>query len=184
MAKIDETLSPVYLLRSYTWALLKANDPDVWDEDKYGGMIPIVPLAEEPELDQFNGPHMVYGYAIGATGRLNAMTEGSLTYAIYDQNFRRLTKTLIILQSAFERQDESARDVTAYGSLVQPQTGVFPYRGIRFGSIDIGFVEGGSPEETEGGRQSALINIRFNCFVDYDVETGWDAANDTWVGLS
>ena len=46
--------------------------------------------------------------------------------------------------------------------------------GIRFGYISVGFVEGGTPENTEGGRQSALVNIRFEYYVDYDIKTRLD----------
>jgi hypothetical protein len=35
----------------------------------------------------------------------------------------------------------------------------------------VSYVEGGAPEETEGGRQSAAINIRYEYFVDYDINT-------------
>jgi len=162
---MDPTLSPAYLLRSYAWELLKNNEPNTWDESKYGGLEPIVPLAEEPELAEFDGPHIVYGYALSPTGDLYARKFGSMTFAIYDQNFRRLTRTLVILQTAFERSDESARDVNEYTSTKEQ------FIGISFANIDIGFIEGGSPEETEGGRQSALINIRFEYHVDYAVKT-------------
>lgn len=174
---MDTTVSPAYLIRSYAWALLKANDPDTWDETKYGGLIPIVPLAEEPELSEYDGPHIVYGYANDPTGDLPARKGGSLTFAIYDQNFRRLTKTVTVLQTAFERKDETARDVNEYTSWVTSsaldadENPIKPFIGITFGFIDIGFVEGGSPEETEGGRQSALVNIRYEYHVDYAVKT-------------
>lgn len=161
----DTVVTPAYLIRSYAWQLLKNNMPDVWDEAKYGGIIPIVPLAEEPELDEYDGPHIVYGYAIDPTGDLHARKGGSVTFAIYDQNFRRLTKTLNILQAAFERQDEAARDVNEYTSTIPA------FIGTRFGYIRLGFVEGGSPEEVEGGRQSALVNVNFEFYVDYDVKT-------------
>lgn len=163
---MDSVVSPAYLLRSYTWEVLKRNDPAVWDEAKYDGMIPIVPVAEEPELSEFSGPHIVYGFALDATGRLPEENSGSMTLAIYDQDFRRQTKALNILQTAFGRADESAADInrftTSKGSA---------YIGIRFGTVNIGFIEGGTPEETEGGRQSALINVRFSYFVDYNVVT-------------
>jgi hypothetical protein len=162
---VSPVLSPVYLLRSYAWAVLKANMPETWDETKYGGMTPIVPLSEEPELDEFDGPHIVYGYSLDSTGSLHARKSGSMTFAVYDQNFRRLTETLTNLQTAFERQDETAKDVNRY-TTARPQ-----FIGLRFGYIFIGFVEGGTPEETEGARQSALINIRFEYYVDYDVVT-------------
>lgn len=162
---MDPTVSAAYLLRSYTWQLLKNNMEDVWDEDKYGGLTPIVPLSEEPELDEFSGPHIVYGFADDATGDLHARNSGSLTFAIYDDNFRRLSKTMNILKSAFERQDQAATDVNRYTSTI-PQ-----FIGIRFGTIDIGFTEGGTPEDTEGGRQTALINLRYEYYVEYDITT-------------
>ena len=162
--RVDSTLAPVYLLRSYAWKLLKNNYTDVWDEANYGGKTPMVPLAELPELSEYSGPHIVYGYALDGTGSLPARKSGSMTFAIYDTNFRRLTKTLNILQTAFERQDEAARHVNAYTSNV-PE-----FLGVTFAYINIGFIEGGTPAESEGGRQSALLNIRFEYHADYDVE--------------
>lgn len=167
---MNPVVSPVYLLRLYAWAVLKANMPETWNEELYKaegdtqGIIPIVPLAEEPDLDAFDGPHIVYGYALDTTGDLYARNSGSMTFAIYDDKFRRLTETMNVLQAAFERQDETARDVNNF-------TTNNNFIGIRFGYIFVGFAEGGTPEETEGGRQSALINIRFEYYVNYDVVT-------------
>ena len=162
---MDATINPVYLIRAYAWEVLKANMPDVWDEAKYGGDEPIVPVAEEPDLEQYSGPHIVYGYALNSTGSLYARKTGSVTFAVYDQDFRRLTKTLNVLQAAFERQDEAARDINVFTSTKSY------FVGLRFGSVAIGFVEGGTPESSEGGRQSALINITFDYYVDLDVIT-------------
>ena len=158
---------PPYLLVDYAWEVLKLNMPDVWDESKYGGLVPVVPLSEEPELDEFDGPHIVYGYADDPTGDLFAMSGGALTFALYDQNFRRLSKTLNVLKATFERQDQAAKDVNQYST--ERHNGAFV--GIRFGSISIAFVEGGTPEEQEGARQSALIGITYSYFADYQVIT-------------
>lgn len=162
---MDPVLSPVYLLRSYAWALLKANDSVTWDESKYGGMVPMVPLAEEPELDAYSGPHIVYGYALDSSAPLPIRRNGSMTFVVYDDNFRRLTKTMTILATAFERLDESARDVNAYTSTIPA------FVGLSFAHIGVGFAEGGTPEETEGDRQSAVLNIRFEYHVNYNVIT-------------
>lgn len=171
---VNPIVSPVYLLRSYIWEVLKANDADTWDESSYGGMVPIVPLAEEPELQEFTGPHIVYGYAVSGTNTLFAIESGSMTLVIYDDNFRRLTKTMNTLQVALGRLDETARDVNRYTSSVgseNPLEAAHPFGGIRFTYIGLGFSEGGSPESTEGGRQSGLLNIRFDFLSDYDVVT-------------
>lgn len=164
---MNPEVNPAHLLVDYAWGVLKANMPTVWTTSKYGGLVPIVPLSEEPELDAYDGPHIVYGYADDATGDLYAQHSGSLTFAVYDQNFRRLGKTMTILKVAFERQDESARDINNFTTTYLNGA----YVGIRFGTVDLAFLEGGTPEETEGGRQSALINIRYDYFVDYVVDT-------------
>lgn len=159
---VNSEVSPAYFIRSYAWEVLKTNMGDVWDESKYGGLTPIVPVSEEPELDAYSGPHIVYGYALNATGALHARNSGSVTFAVYDNNFRRLTKTLNILQATFERQDETARDINNWSTAKGDA-----WIGLRFGSVDVGFVEGGTPEDQEGGRQSALINVRFEYYVEY-----------------
>lgn len=181
----DPVLGPDYILRSYAYELLAHNDPDTWDKSHYNGIIPIVPLSDEPELSDFAGPHIVYGYSVDTTGDLWAEKSGTVTFAIYDENFRRLGKTINILQAAFERMDESARDVNNFTSSYTLDNGAtHPYIGVRFGCIEIGFVQGGTPETTEGGRQSALLNIRFDYFVDYDVNVGrYDQTTGAYLGF-
>lgn len=159
---ISSEVIPAYVLRAYIWGVLKANDPGTWDVSNYGGLTPIVPVAEEPELSQYDGPHIVYGYANSGTGSLPARRGGSMTLAVYDSNFRRLSKTLSILEHALGRRDETARDVNRFS------TNRSPFIGLRFGYIAVGFVEGGTPEDTEGGNQSGLININFEYYTDHE----------------
>lgn len=162
---ITTVLHPVYLIRAYAWDLLQANMGDVWSADHYGGRVPLVPVAEDPEFSDYDWPHIVYGYADNSSGRAYEVKTGAVTMAVYDTDFRRLTQTMNILSAAFERQDEAARDLNNY-TQKNPA-----FHGIRFGTVELGFVDGGSPEQTEGGRQSALINIRYLYFVDYNVVT-------------
>lgn len=186
----DPAVGPDVVLRQYAWALLHANDPTVWDTNNYKpagateGFIPIVPLSDEPELSDFDGPHIVYGYTNDTTGDRWFNSSGTMTFAIYDDNFRRLGKTLNILQAAFERADESARDVNHFLHSFTFNAAQ-PFRDtIRFGCIEIGFVEGGTPETSEGGRQSALINIRFDYFHHYTVNAGrYDDTTGAYIGF-
>lgn len=162
---MDIAVVPAHLLRSYAWQVLKTNLPDVWDEKNYGGKVPIVPLGEEPELSDYSGPHIVYGYSDEASGDLSEREVGSLSFAVYDQNFRRLTRTMRVLKSAFDRKDESARDVNNYTSQIPS------FVGLRFGYISLSFLEGGSPETSEGGNMSALITIRYEYYSSQTVAT-------------
>lgn len=160
---MDKVISPVYLLRSYAWAVLKENTE--MDESDYNGLVPVVPVAEEPDIIEFGHPYLVYGYALDSTADLQQRKTGSMSMAIYSANFRELTTILTVLTTAFERQDDAAEDINEY------TTKIPGFIGIRFGSVSIGFVEGGTPEDSEGGRQSGLINIRFDYYVEYDVTT-------------
>lgn len=161
--KVD--YAPVYLLRSYIWGLLKANT-DMKESD-YGtpGLVPIVPVAEAPELEQFSKPYIVYGYANDPTStNENYRQRGSMSMAIYSTNFHQITNLLTILSTVFNEEDKAAKTVNEYTSTI-PQ-----FVGLRFSTISVGFLEGPSPEETEGGRESGLINIRYEYYVDYQVK--------------
>ncbi len=167
---INPNMHPAYILVDYAWAVLSTNMPQIWDKSKYDDIIPIIPLSQEPELDKFDLPYIVYGFSDDMTGEHWARSGGAITFAIYDQNFRNLTTTLNVLRAALERQDETARDVNNFSTKFDP-TGdeKFPYLGIRFGTIELAFSEGGTPEETEGGSQSAVVNARYEYYADYDV---------------
>jgi hypothetical protein len=158
-------VSPIYALRFYAWEVLHRNAPETWDSANYGGMVPIVPLAEEADLSEFSGPKIVYEYTLLDTGAVNYRGRGSFTMAVMDTNFRRLTKTLNILEAAFGRLDESAYDINKYMSSTPLATQ------IGFGYTQVAFVDGGTPESNEGGNQIGVINIRFDYFVDYEVVT-------------
>lgn len=166
---MDPKVIAPYLLRSYIWQILKKNtDMDELDytlDQTSGGLVPIVPLAEAPEISQFDKPYIVYGYSETPPTDLWAQRRGNMAFVIYSTNFRELSMITNVIMNAFHRADESARDVNAYTSTIPA------FIGLRFGTIQVSFVEGGSPEETEGGRQSAAINIRYEYFVDYDVVT-------------
>lgn len=164
-----EIIAPL-VLRNYIWQVLKANTD--MDEEDYTidpntnpGLVPIVPLAEEPEISQFNKPYIIYGYSESAPDELWVKRNGNMVFVIYSTNFRELERISNIIATAFNRSDESARDINAYTSTIPA------FVGLRFGFVQLSFVEGGSPEDTEGGRQSGAVNIRYEYYVDYDVQT-------------
>lgn len=161
---MDPRVEAVYLLRAYTWALLQANTR--MKAADYGGRVPIVPVEEEPELTKYDKPYIIYGFSNVPTepGR-HFKRRGSMTFVVYSTGFEEITEIINILQTAFEREDDAARDVNNFTA----RTPLF--HGIRFGTISLGFMEGAVPEETEGGRQSALLNIRYEYYVDYEVTT-------------
>lgn len=167
---MDSTLIAPYLLRFYLWQVLKANTD--MDEKDYtidpannDGLVPIVPLAEQPEIKDFGKPYIVYGYSETPPNDLWVRRRGNMAFVVYSTNFRQLSHLVNIITFAFDRADESARDINNYTSTVPA------FVGLRFGTVQVSYVEGGSPEESEGGVQSAAINVRYEYYVDYDVKT-------------
>lgn len=165
-----------YLLRSYVWKLLQENTN--MKASDYDGMVPIVPLAEEPEIQAFDQPYIVYGFSETPTADVHARRRGNMAFVVYSTNFRELSKITNILTTALNRADESAKDVNEYTSTIDA------FVGLRFGFIQVSYVEGGSPEETEGGRQSAVVNVSYEFYVDYPITTSfakWDTATKKYI---
>jgi len=152
---------PTYLINRYVWELIKKNT--TLTETDYGGRVPIVPANMEPDFVGFNKPFIVYGYSEDTTPDLYARRSGSLSYAVWSTSVGEINSILNTIRAALERHDESAREV----NVITTALGVNP--GIRFGDIYIGYLEGPSPEETEGGRQAGIITIRYQYFADYSV---------------
>lgn len=154
---------PVYALRAYAWALIKKNSD--LTEAKYGNIVPITPLSEEPEITNIDLPLFVYGYDEQPSNDVYVDREGSMTFIIKDQNFRRLTKLLNVLAVGFGRWDDAAKDVNKFiWTNHQAAMG-----DLRFGYVNVSLLDGGTPEETEGGRQSGMITISFCYYVNYNV---------------
>lgn len=159
---IDTVINPAYLLRAFIWEALK-NNTDM-DESDYGGLVPIVPVAEEPELTEYTKPYIVYGYALENSGDRPFAGRGSLTMAVYETNFKQLTDIMDVFYATFERE-EITQEVNHWTSS-KPA-----FLGMRFGFIRMNFLEGGTPEDTEGGRQSALVSLSFEYYADYNIKT-------------
>lgn len=171
---IDTTpieLAPVFVLIDYAYAVLNANDSEVWDKTKYDGLIPIVPLNEEPELSEFPGPRIVYEYSMQNRLTSPYRGRGAVTFAVRDHNYRRMTKALNILDESFNREDESARDVNWFTDQLRNRpVNPIPFN-ISFSSMRVSFVESGTPETEEGGMMVGVINVSFEYFTEYVINT-------------
>lgn len=155
---------PVYALRAYAWALIKKNSD--LTEAQYGGIVPVTPLSEEPEITNLDLPLIVYGYDEQPTNDVFVERDGSITFIVKDQNFRRLTKLLNVLAVGFGRWDDAAKDINKYiWNNHQAAMG-----DLRFSEVHVSLLDGGTPEETEGGRQSGMLTASFCYYVNYDVD--------------
>ena len=158
---------PVNVLNKYVWELLKINlgltETDYADAD-VSARVPITPSGQDAAFVAIDKPFLVYGYSEDGTPDLYARYTGSLSYAVWSTSVAEINSILNVIRTAMERRDESAGAVNRWSS--KPgSTNI----GIRFGDISIGYLEGPSPEESDGGRQAGIITLRYQYFVDYDV---------------
>lgn len=146
-----------YVIRAYVWQLLKANvglSDSMYDVDGNGrGLVPIVPLGEEPELQAFDKPYLVYGFAESPSRTPNLMI-GNIMFVVYSSKFSEMSEVTNVISKSFE-DEFSVRNVNDYSSTIPD------FLGLRFTDISVASVEGGTPEDEEGGRVSALVNLRY-----------------------
>jgi hypothetical protein len=165
------TVAPVYVLIDYAFAVLNANDPNTWNRANYDGLLPIVPLNEEPELTEFDGPRVIYEYSLNDTGTTPFRGRGSVTFAVRDNNYRRLTRAMNIMGESFGRLDETAADINDWADRLKDRP-VDPVDfDISFGYVRQAFAESGTPAEEEEGPMVGIVSIAFDYFVEYDINT-------------
>lgn len=156
----DAQVLPVYALIDYAWELLKSNT-DMKEAD-YGGRIPIIPSAQEPEFTDVNKPFIVYAWSEGSTNDVYAIRSGQISFVVYGTTDREINKISNLLVVAFNQWDMSAANINqwAVGG---------PFSTIRFATTWAGTLDGPTPEQTEGGRVSSVVMIRYRYITDYDL---------------
>ena len=157
---ISRDINAAHPLIDYVWKILKDNEPGDWSETNYGGIIPIVPVADSPELEEYDWPHIVYGYA---EGFVRETVSGYMTLTIHDASNRRISRTSNLLKDVFSKR-HAARSINNFTSNFGGPTK--PYVGLRF--LDVGVsIEGVSPEDSEGGKQEATVILSYTYTATY-----------------
>jgi len=151
---------PVYALIDYAWATLKSNTN--MKESDYNGRIPIIPSAQEPEFTDINKPFVVYAWSEGSTNDVTPIRAGQISFVVYGANDREINTISNLLVVAFNQWDISAANINqwAVGG---------PFSTIRFATTWAGTLDGPTPEQTEGGRVSSVVMIRYRYITDYDL---------------
>lgn len=142
-----------YALNSYVWKLLEANLG--WKKSDYNGLIPIIPLSQQPELMETGRPFIVYSSNLYPSTHLYALKSESVAYTIYATSVAEANNIAGLLTNVFERQDEAADDVNQW--LKTEQAGRNVSRNISFGTIKNSMAQKAEPTEEEGGFVAAFV---------------------------
>jgi hypothetical protein len=116
---VDYKIDAIFELRKFLWKELKAAnifDPHNYYSDNLGTeIIPIIPVQQSPELDQFlNGKkHIVYD-KIGLSYEENWMICcEKILFTLYSTDITEIYEIRNLMMDLFRRMDESARDANA-----------------------------------------------------------------------
>jgi hypothetical protein len=116
---VDYKIDAMFELRKFLWTQLKLTglfDPDDYYSDNLGSeIIPIIPVQQLPEMDQFlNGKkHIVYD-KIGLSYEENwLICCEKVLFTIYSTDITDIYEIRNLMTDLFRRMDESAKDVNS-----------------------------------------------------------------------
>lgn len=115
----DYKIDAMFELRKFLWAQLQLTgifDPDDYYSDNLGyDIVPIVPVQQLPEMDQFlsGKKHIVYD-KIGQSYEENwLICCEKVLFTIYSTDITEIYEVRNLMTDLFRRMDESARDVNS-----------------------------------------------------------------------
>lgn len=168
---IDNKIVPAHILRLYIWEILKLNT----SMTTVNGLVPIVPIEDEPKLSDSGKAYIIYGYADSEANRNDHIRRGVFSARISAPTFAQIGQISNVIASAFESRDVATESVNLWSS--QYPGGALI--GIRFTELITTYVEGGEAPETEGGPVDAVVNISYRFITDLEVNR--PVPNGLWL---
>jgi hypothetical protein len=159
--KLDAMLE----LRKFLWNELKTrnifDDEDYWSDNLNENIIPIVPVQQTAEMNQFlsGKKHIVYD-KIGMSYEDNWMICcEQILFTIYSTDFSEINEIRNFMTDQFRRMDESARDVNYWSGLSDK---------FKFHSIFIADISPTAPSEELQGFFSTdvILEIKYSRILD------------------
>ncbi len=158
-------LDAMFEIRKFLWNRLTwlgiFNEEDYYSENLRESLIPIVPVQQQPEMNQFlsGKKHIVYD-KIGMSYENNWMICcEQILLTIYSTELIDIVEIRNFLTDEFRRMDESARDVNKWTGLSDK---------FKFHSIHIADISSTAPsEEIQGFYASdVILEIKYSRIVD------------------
>jgi len=159
--KLDAMLE----LRKFLWNELKTrnifDDEDYWSDNLNENIIPIVPVQQTAEMNQFlsGKKHIVYD-KIGMSYEDNWMICcEQILFTIYSTDFAEINEIRNFMTDQFRRMDESARDVNYWSGLSDK---------FKFHAIYIADISPTAPSEELQGFFSTdvILEIKYSRILD------------------
>ena len=163
-----DSIHPVHAINRYLWNRIEAegilSKTDYATATMPGGIVPIVPVRETPELmtliDSLPGvssrPFIVYTWAKINTGQDWFMKTHEIAYAIRSDDDTKLAQLMNLFQALFESYDLAAQRVNAFVN----SAGAASHRQFHFKHISIASISEQMPGEQENAPNESIITLR------------------------
>jgi len=157
---IDYNIDAMYEIRKHLWQELLLNkifnDSDYYSDNIGKEIIPIIPVQQQPELNQFlsGKKHIVYD-KIGMSYEDNwAICCEQILFTIYSTDVSEINEIRNLMTDLFRRMDDSARDANAYSGISSK---------FKFFSIFIADISPTSPSEELSGFLSSdvILEVKY-----------------------
>ena len=160
-------LDAMFELRKYLWEKLKDNnifdEDDYWSDNLNENITPIVPVQQQPEMNQFlsGKKHIVYD-KIGMSYENNwLICCEQILFTIYSTDLIDIVEIRNFMTDEFRRMDDSARDINYWDNLSDK---------YKFYSIFIADISPTAPSEELQGFFSAdvILELKYSRITDKD----------------
>ena len=166
--KLDAMLE----LRKYLWEELRTreifNEDDYWSDNLNENIVPIIPVQQAPELNQFMSgkKHIVYD-KIGMSYEDNwLICCEQILFTVYSTSVAEINEIRNYMTDEFRRMDESARDINRWAGLADK---------FKFHSVHIADISPTAPSEELQGFFSSEIILE----IKYSRDTDTNGASST-----
>ena len=166
--KLDAMLE----LRKYLWEELRTreifNEDDYWSDNLNENIVPIIPVQQAPELNQFMSgkKHIVYD-KIGMSYEDNwLICCEQILFTVYSTSVAEINEIRNYMTDEFRRMDESARDINRWAGLSDK---------FKFHSVHIADISPTAPSEELQGFFSSEIILE----IKYSRDTDTNGASST-----
>jgi len=161
----DYKLDAMLELRKYLWESFLTigifEDHDYYSDNIGSTIVPIIPVQQQPELNQFlsGKKHIVYD-KIGMSYEVNwLICCEQILFTIYSTDISEISEIRNFMTDLFRRMDESATDMNRW-SLVSDK--------FKFHSIHIADISATTPSEELQGFMSAdvVVEVKYSRITD------------------
>jgi len=152
-------------VRKYLWDQLKANDiftaTDYYSDNIGQEIIPIIPVQQSPELNQFlsGKKHIVYDKIDLSFEDNWAISCEQILFTIYSTDVSEINEIRNLMSDLFRRMDDSARDANAFSGISKK---------FKFFSIFIADISPTAPSQELSGFLSAdvILEVKYARHLD------------------